>query len=390
MPNEKPMPMPPGVTESALLPVYDQLDVEPLSGDGVWLETADGRCVLDLYGGHAVALLGHRHPRLLAALGEQADRLVFQSNAVPLAVRERAARALAYFAPDGLGHVFFVNSGAEANENALRLALRTVGRPRLVALEGAFHGRTAAAAAVTWGARWYGFPRTPFEVRFVPREDREALAAALAPGDVSAVVVEPVQGVAGAFALSDDYLVALRRMTREHGSLLVFDEVQCGMGRSGAPFVAQAAGVTPDLLTVAKGLAGGFPAGAVLMTDAIAARVKPGELGTTFGGGPLACALVTATIAAIGEENLLANVTARAAEIRSLCCVGPVVEIHGRGLLVGLRTSRPAKTVQRELLARGVLVGTSADPNVARLLPPLTLRSEHVALLAGALAELPA
>ena len=375
---------------SALLPVYDQLDVEPVAGDGVWLETVDGRCLLDFYGGHAVALLGYRHPRLLAALAAQAERLFFQSNAVPLAVRERAARKLAAFAPDGLGTVFFVNSGAEANENALRLALRTAGRPRIVALEGAFHGRTAAAAAVTWKARWYGFPRAPFDVRFVPREDAAALATALAPGDVAAVILEPVQGVAGAIEISDAFLAEARRLTSESGALLIFDEVQCGMGRCGAPFVAQAAGVTPDLLTTAKGLAGGFPAGALLVSDAVAATVHPGDLGSTFGGGPLACALVEATLDAIDEEHVLANVAARAAEIRVRCRVGPVTAIGGRGLLVGLRTTRPAKQVQRELLETGILVGTSADPNVVRLLPPLTIGADHVEMLAGALAELPA
>jgi acetylornithine/succinyldiaminopimelate/putrescine aminotransferase len=375
--------------DSALAPVYDLLDVEPVAGRGCVLECRDGRRLVDFYGGHAVALLGYRHPKLLAALAAQADSLFFQSNAVPLAVRERAARALADFAPEGLDRVFFVNSGAEANENALRIALGAVGRPRVVALEGAFHGRTAAAAAATWRARWYGFPRTPFDVRFVPREDSEALARALSPGDVSAVIVEPVQGVAGAVALSDDYLRAARRLTAEIGTLLVFDEVQCGMGRSGEPFVAQAAGVEPDLLTVAKGLAGGFPAGAVLMRRALADRLRPGDLGTTFGGGPLAAALVAATLAAIREEGVLANVRARAAQIRASCAVGPVARVHGRGLLVGLRTRRPAKQIQGELLARGFLVGTSADPHVVRLLPPLVVSAAEVDALAAALAGLP-
>jgi acetylornithine/succinyldiaminopimelate/putrescine aminotransferase len=375
---------------SALLPVYDLLGVEPVGGRGVELSTADGRRLLDFYGGHAVALLGYRHPRLLGTLSAQARELFFQSNAVPLAVRERAAARLAAFAPAGLGHVFFVNSGAEANENALRVALRATGRGVVVALEGAFHGRTAAAGAVTWNARWYGFPRAPFEVRFVPREDSGALEAALAPGDVAAVIAEPVQGVAGAVALSDAFLASMRALTLRHGTLLVFDEVQCGMGRSGRPFVAQAAGVTPDLLTTAKGLAGGFPAGALLVGDALAAGLARGDLGSTFGGGPMACALIEATLDAIGDENLLANARARGDQIRASCAVGPVTAVGGRGLLAGLRTTRPARAVQAELLARGFLVGTSADPHVVRLLPPLIVSAAHVEALAGALAELPA
>jgi len=376
-------------TPSALADVYDLLGVAPLAGDGCELACADGRRLVDFYGGHAVALLGYRHPRLLAALAAQAESLFFQSNAVPLAVREEAAAKLAAFAPAGLGRVFFVNSGAEANENALRLALKASGRPRIVALEGAFHGRTAAAAAVTWKAGWYGFPRAPFDVRFVPREDPAALERALSPGDVAAVIVEPVQGVAGAVALSDGYLRAARELTTAIGSLLLFDEVQCGMGRSGAPFVAQAAGVTPDLLTTAKGLAGGFPAGAVLMNERVAATLRRGELGSTFGGGPLAAALVVATLDAIADDELLANASARAAQIRATCAVGPVVEITGRGLLAGLRTRRAAKGVQAELLAKGFLVGTSADPHVVRLLPPLTISEAEVAALAAALADLP-
>jgi acetylornithine/succinyldiaminopimelate/putrescine aminotransferase len=374
---------------SALVPVYDLLPVEPVAGEGVWLETADGRRLLDLYGGHAVALLGYGHPRLLAALEAQARRLFFQSNAVPLAVRERAARALAAFAPEGLDRVFFVNSGAEANENALRIALRATGRPAVVALEGAFHGRTAAAGAVTWKARWYGFPRTPFEVRFVPREDTDALERALAPRDVAAVLAEPVQGVAGAVDLTDGYLAALRDATRAAGALLVFDEVQCGMGRTGHPFAAQAAGVTPDLLTAAKGLAGGFPAGAVLMGRELAASLGTGDLGTTFGGGPLACALIEAVLQAIDEEGLLLNVRRLSERIRHTCCVGPVTGVQGLGFLLGLRTRRPAKAVRDELLERGILAGTSADPHVVRLLPPLVLAEEHVELLARALAEIP-
>ena len=203
-------------------------------------------------------------------------------------------------------------------------------------------------------------------------------------------MLEPVQGLAGAIALSDDYLRTARALTHEHGSLLLFDEVQCGMGRCGSPFVAQAARVTPDLLTVGKGLAGGFPAAALLLSDELAAGVRVGDLGTTFGGGPLACALIEATLDAIEAEDLLANVRERAPEIRALAGVGPVAAVQGRGLLAGLRTSRPARVVQSELLARGILVGTSADPHVVRLLPPLVLERVHVEQLGAALAELPA
>ncbi|HEX9944773.1 MAG TPA: aminotransferase class III-fold pyridoxal phosphate-dependent enzyme [Thermoanaerobaculia bacterium] len=371
-----------------LLPVYAHTPVEPVRGEGVMLHTRDGRDLIDFYGGHAVALLGYRHPRLLAALAGQAEELFFQSNSVPLAVRARAAERLVRFGPAGLTRAFLVNSGAEANENALRLAFRHTRRSRVVALEGAFHGRTAGAAAVSHKAeKWYGFPRPPFDVTFVPRGDLDALEAALGP-DVAALIVEPIQGLAGAVDLGADYLSAARELTRAAGALLIFDEVQCGMGRTGHPFAAQGYGVTPDLLTVAKGLAGGFPAGAVLASDAVAAGLGNGDLGSTFGGGPMACALIAAVIDAIEADGLLPRVRTLSRLIRETCQVGPVESIQGEGFLLGLRTSRPAKEIVGELLEKGILAGTSGDPNVVRLLPPLVLEESHIATLAKALAEI--
>jgi acetylornithine/N-succinyldiaminopimelate aminotransferase len=369
-----------------LLPVYAHTPVEPVRGEGAMVYTRDGRELIDFYGGHAVALLGYRHPRLVEALSRQAEALFFQSNSVPLSLRARAAERLVRFGPEGLTRAFLVNSGAEANENALRLAFRHTGRTRVVALEGAFHGRTAAAAALTWKSeRWYGFPRAPFDVTFVPRGDLRALEAALGP-DVAALIVEPIQGQAGAVALGADYLAAARELTRAAGAVLIFDEIQCGMGRTGYPFAAQAYGVTPDLLTTAKGLAGGFPAGAVLASDAVAAGLAKGDLGTTFGGGPLACALIETVIDILESEDLLPRVKKLSGMIRETCQVGPVRSVQGDGFLLGLRTTRPAKGIVEELLSLGILAGTSGDPDVVRLLPPLVLEESHVEALAKALA----
>jgi acetylornithine/N-succinyldiaminopimelate aminotransferase len=371
------------------LPVYPQLDLHPVGGEGAWLKLADGRRILDLYGGHAVASLGYGHPRLVAALQGQVAQLTFQSNLLPLELRARACEALARFAPPGLDRVFLVNSGAEANENALKLAFRSPGRSRVVAVEGSFHGRTAAAAAVTWRSEpWYGFPHKPFEVSFVSPRDPGGLAQ-LVGEDTAAIIVEPVQGVAGAIDLPAEFLAAARAISRKAGALLIFDEVQCGMGRTGRPFAADYYGITPDIITTAKGLAGGFPAGAVITTAELAQGLKIGELGTTFGGGPMACAAIEAVIAAIRDEGLLERVRLLSAEIRARCQVGPVVAIQGAGFLLGLVCSRPARDIQTELLAHGILAGTSADPRVLRLLPPYILESEHVALLAAALAEIP-
>ncbi len=378
----------PAQSEGAQIPVYGQLDIEPVAGEGVWITTADGRRILDLYGGHAVAALGYGHPKLLGAIREQADALLFQTNAVPMAVRDRAAAALADFAPQGLDKVFLVNSGAEANENALRLALRTTGRPVIVALEAAFHGRLAGCGAVTWGSeRWYGFPRQPFDVRFVPRDDPEAMRAAVG-ADTAAVIIEPVQGVAGAYPISATVLAAAREATSRHGALLIFDEVQSGVGRTGWPFAAQRAEITPDLITAAKSLAGGFPAGALIATPAVSSQVGKGDLGTTFGGGPVACAAIAAVLETIEEEGLLEQVRDVSAYLQERCSTGPVTGIQGAGFLLGLKLDRPAREVQAALLERNILTGTSADPRVLRLLPPLILQRTHVDRLADALEDL--
>ncbi|MDD5563564.1 MAG: aminotransferase class III-fold pyridoxal phosphate-dependent enzyme [Thermoanaerobaculaceae bacterium] len=373
---------------SALLDVFDQLALRPVRGEGAYLFTADGDRYLDFYGGHAVALLGYGHPALVAALDRQARTLFFQSNIVPLDVRERAAASLVRFGPPGLTRAFFVNSGAEANENALRIAFNATGRTRVVAVEGAFHGRTAAAGAVTAGhERWYGFPSEPFAVTWVPFDDTAALERAVA-SDVAAVILEPVQGVAGARALSRGFLAAARAATAAAGALLVFDEVQCGMGRTGHPFAAQAHGILPDVLTTAKGLAGGFPAGAVVVGEGLAAGIKKGALGTTFGGGPLAMALVEAVIGAITAEGLLDRVRRLSARLRTECLTGPVTAVQGMGFLLGLRTVPPAKEVLARLRERRILAGGSADPHVVRLLPPLILQDAHVDELVAALKEI--
>lgn len=371
------------------LPVYQHLPVEPVRGEGVYVYTEEGRRLLDLYGGHAVAILGYGHPRLVATLDEQARSLFFQSNAVPMQVRATAGRKLLGLAPPGFDRAFLVNSGAEANENALRIAFRVhPERRRVVAVEGAFHGRTAAAAAVTVNsARWYAFPQKPFEVTYVPRGDFDALARELRE-DVAAMICEPVQGQAGAFALGKEYLQAAREATRACGALLIFDEVQCGMGRMGTPLAAEFYGVLPDVVTLGKGIAGGFPAAALLAREEVVAGLGVGDLGTTFGGGPLACALISAVADILRSERILDNVREVSAYIRATCKVGPVVDIQGEGLLLGLRTTKKAKEIQELLLEHDILTGSSADPYVVRLLPPLILQKEHVDQLVAALLEI--
>ena len=378
-------------TPDYLARVFAQYPLPIASGEGVWLTTTDGRRILDMYGGHAVAGLGYNHPLWTRALSEQARTLSFQTNAVPVDVRLRAAQRLIKYSGLDFNSVFLVNSGAEANENALKMAFRITGRSHVAAIEQSFHGRTAAAGAVTWGAasKWYGFPRTPFDVSFIPRRD-EAAIAQWVTDKTAAVIAEPVQGQAGAFDHGAPFLAALRARCDAVGALLIFDEVQCGMGRVGAPFAAKLYGVQPDMITTAKALGNGFPCSALLMTPKVSEAIKLDALGTTFGGGPMACAAIEAVIEAIESENLLQNVREMGALIRSRCIVGPVTGHQGAGLLVGLRTTGPAKDVHAALLERGILAGTAADPNIVRLLPPFVLQAAHVELLRAALLDIKA
>jgi len=371
---------------ASLLPVYGQLPFVPERASGCDIITEDRRRILDLYGGHAVAALGYGHPGLTRAISEQSKTLLFQSNAVALNVRALAAEKLLSIAPRNLRRVFFVNSGAEANENALRMACVATGRKKVLGITQGFHGRTAAAAAVTWNAdKWYGFPFKPFEVDFIPRDDIDA-ARRIIDSSVAAVIVEPVQGLAGAYDLSTEFLVTLREQCNRHGVLMIADEVQSGIGRCGHFFAMHAHGIEPDLVTSAKALGGGIPCGAVLCDDTLASHFGNGDLGTTFGGGPVAAAAIVAVIEAIENENLLANVRAREAQIREQCVVGPVQKIQGMGLLLGLVCDRPALEVRNALLQHDILTGTSADPKVVRILAPLVLQSQHVDQLAKALA----
>ena len=373
---------------ATMIPVYGQLPFVPERASGCEIFTRDGRQILDLYGGHAVAALGYGHPRLLEAIQKQSSKLLFQSNAVALDIRADAAEQLTQITPQGIDRVFFVNSGAEANENALRMALQATGRKKVLAITRGFHGRTAAAAAVTWNAdKWYGFPAKPFDVEFIPRDDID-MARSMIDDTVACVIFEPVQGVAGAYDLGTEFIETLRAETTRHGALLVADEVQSGMGRCGHFFAVQAHGIVPDIITSAKALGGGIPCGAVLCTSDIASRFGAGDLGSTFGGGPIAAAAIAATVQAIRDEHLLANVRAREAQIHEQCKIGPIRKIQGMGLLLGLVCDRPAAEVRDTLLEHNILAGTSSDPEVLRILAPLVLQANHVDRLSQALASI--
>jgi len=339
-----------------------------------------------------LALLGHSHPAIARALAEQAEVLAFYSNVVPLAIRDRAADAIAAFASGALDDrapwkVFFCNSGAEANENALKLALQQTGRRRIAAVTGGWHGRTLLALSATTDPKL----TTPLEGVLVPCTRVAPNAPAELPRideSVAAAIVEPILSIAGIVELNGEFLAALRKRCDEVGALLIYDEVQTGVGRLGRPLAAGRFGVKPDMVTLAKSLANGIPVGALLMNERVAARVKQNDLGSTFGGGPLACAAVLATLAVIEREGLMAKGAALGQAMHEKLRVGPVEAVLGCGCLIGLRTKSPAKPLQMTLLERGFVTGTSADPHVLRLMPPLMTPTEAIDELAAALKSL--
>ena len=383
-----PPPVRPSAHPPALLPVYAEFPIRPVRGRGSWLIDEDGLEWLDAYGGHAVAATGHCHPAVVRAIAEQAGQLLFYSTAVRHPLRIALAERLAERCPAPLERVFFCNSGAEANENALHLAQKHTGRRTIVSVTGGWHGRTAATLAVTDGARYEESARRsgiPLS-RKVPVDDAVAMAAAVDPS-VAAVIVEPVQGLAGAHDLAPEFLRAAREACDAAGAVLIFDEVQCGVGRCGGFSAAEAVGVTPDVVTFAKGLASGLPIGAVVATPAITAGVSVGDLGSTFGGGPVPCAAALATLDVIDREGLIENAVRVGAKLTAGALGLGVRRVSGRGLLRGLHLDRPAAEVQRALFARRLITGTASDPAVLRLLPPLTFSAAEADLLLGGLAE---
>ncbi|MEO8090773.1 MAG: aminotransferase class III-fold pyridoxal phosphate-dependent enzyme [Gemmatimonadales bacterium] len=372
----------PTYRRTALLPVYAQFPVRPVRGRGSWLVDENGNEWLDAYGGHAVAATGHSHPDVVRAITDQASELLFYSSAVAHAARENLAEKLVELCPDPLSRVFLCNSGAEANENALHLARRHTGRQTIVSVRGGWHGRTAATLACTDGPKYEaaakrsGIPLS----RKVPFDDIAALDAAV-DQTVAAMIVEPVQGLAGARACAPEFLQAARRICSERGAVLIFDEVQCGVGRCGAFSAAEAYGVTPDILTFAKGLAAGLPIGAVVATAEVTSSISVGDLGSTFGGGPVPCAAALANIEVIEREGLVGN----AVEVGRFLTEGAleigVRQVSGRGLLLGLHLGRPALEVQQALFGYRILTGTAADPEVLRLLPALSFLEEEAEIL---------
>ncbi|MCC6594296.1 MAG: aminotransferase class III-fold pyridoxal phosphate-dependent enzyme [Xanthomonadales bacterium] len=373
---------------SALLETYAAFPfvLDHGRGDRVWDE--EGKEYHDWYGGHCVTATGHAHPRVVRALADQAARLLFYSAAARLRVRESAAEALVDFVRGaGVEKVFFCNSGAEANENALKLAIKQTGRMRLAAFEGGWHGRTLLALSVTDDPKITA-PCAPLlaPCARLPFGDAAALEA-FDFSRVAAVIVEPMQSMSGIRCAPPAWFQRLRERTAAAGCWLICDEIQTGMGRTGVATASELLGIRPDAITLAKGLASGVPVGATLLGVERAAAVQPGDLGSTFGGGPLAMAALIATIAVIRDEALMARAAAVGARLQESLPGAQVERVHGQGLLLGVRTRGPAAALKRHLFDRRLLVGVSSDPSVLRLMPSLAVSDESVAALESAIHE---
>jgi acetylornithine aminotransferase/acetylornithine/N-succinyldiaminopimelate aminotransferase len=364
------------------LATYKKMPIAAERGEGVWIYTGDGDKYLDLYGGHAVAGTGHCHPHVVESIRKQAGELLFYSNLVYSSARARAAEKLVSIAPDALTKTFFCNSGTEANENAMRMARMSTGREKITTFSGGFHGRTADAISATFLGKYreIGKPNVPGHVE-AEFGDIESVRA-LADHTVAAIMLEPIQSMAGVRMAGPEFYRSLRTLCDERGIVLIYDEVQTGVGRTGHWFFAGSdagAGVVPDVVTLAKSLGSGVPVGACLVTDAISSHIKENDLGTTFGGGMLAMAAVTATLEAIEQDRMMENVRRVEAYLRKrLLEIDSVVAVHGLGFLLGIEFKENAAAVHKRLLERKIITGTSSNPSVLRLLPPLCLTEEQV------------
>ena len=368
---------------------YAKWPVAFVKGLGCALWDADGDEYLDLYGGHCVALLCHCHPRWVEAVKLQADELGFYSNVAYSDARAVFQERLVRFAPDRMSRVFLCNSGAEANETAVKLAIKATKRSGIVAMKGGFHGRTAGALSLTHlGGYRKQFPSIVRETKAVELGDFEELKACL-DDDTAAVILEPIQSMNGVKSADPDYYPALVEACHANGTLVIFDEIQTGIGRLGARFAADLFGAEVDLMTLAKGLGNGFPVAAVLASEEVAGTVEVGEQGTTFGGGPMACAAGAAVLEVVEEERLVERAKKMEIAAREMLVRGPVAGVRGRGLLIGLETKAPARDLCRYLFDRKILTGTSADPGVVRLMPPLVVEESHIERLADELGRYP-
>lgn len=361
-----------------LFDVYPLFNIEIVKGKGCHVWDKEGNEYLDLYGGHAVISVGHSHPTYVKAISEQVSKLGFYSNSVINSLQQTLADKLGKASGYDEYSLFLINSGAEANENALKLASFHNGKKRVLAFQHSFHGRTSAAVRVTDNPKIIAPVNEGLDVSYLPLNDKAAVEAELKKGDVSSVIIEGIQGVGGIQVPTDDFLQELRSLCTKYQAVLIIDEIQSGYGRSGKFFAHQYAGIRPDMITVAKGIANGFPMGAVLISPIF----KPiyGMLGTTFGGNHLACAVAIAVLDIMHDEGLVANAEKVGSYLlEELHRLPGIKEIRGRGLMIGIEFEEPIKEIRSKLLFEQKVFTGVAGTNTIRLLPPLCLSMEEAA-----------
>ncbi|MGH9946929.1 MAG: aspartate aminotransferase family protein [Pyrinomonadaceae bacterium] len=376
---------------------YKKMSIAVERGEGSWVWTSDGEKYLDLYGGHAVCATGHSHQHVVNAIREQAEKMLFYSNLVYSEIRGRAAKKLVSIAPKSLTKAFFCNSGTEANENAMRMARMSTGREKIISFSGGFHGRTADAISATFLGKYrdIGKPNVPGHLSAV-FGDIESVRS-VADRETAAIILEPIQSMAGVIEADPLFFRQILDLCDEQGIILIFDEVQTGIGRTGNWFFAGsdlADYVEPDIITLAKSLGSGVPVGACLVNEKVSANIKINDLGTTFGGGMLAMAAVIATLEAIENDGMIANAKAFENSLRegtrtflsaSSGMRTGMFAIRGKGCLLGIEFDEPCDPIQAKLLESKIITGTSSDPKVLRLLPPLNVTVKEAELLIGVL-----
>ena len=361
-----------------LFDVFPLFNIEIVKGKGCHVWDKEGNEYLDLYGGHAVISVGHSHPVYVKAITEQVSKLGFYSNSVINSLQQTLADKLGSACGYDEYQLFLINSGAEANENALKLASFHNGKRRVIAFKHSFHGRTSAAVRVTDNPKYVAPINEGLDVTYLPLNDPYAVEVELKKGDVSSVIIEGIQGVGGIQVPTDEFMQELRALCTKYQTVLIIDEVQSGYGRSGKFFAHQYAGIRPDIITVAKGIANGFPMGAVLISTIFKPVYR--MLGTTFGGNHLACAAAIAVLDIMKEENLIENAKSVGAYLmEELRKIPGIKELRGRGLMIGIEFEEPIKEIRNRLLFEEKVFTGVAGTNTIRLLPPLCLTKEEAA-----------
>jgi len=369
-----------------LFDVYSLWPIEPVKASGCNVWDKEGNEYLDLYGGHAVISIGHSHPRYVKALQEQAAKIGFYSNSVQNSLQHELAQKLGELSGYPDYSLFLCNSGAEANENALKLASFHTGKKRVIAFREAFHGRSSGAVAVTDNPAIQSPFNKGHNVTFLPMNDIEAVRDEFGKGDVAALIIEGIQGVAGIYLPENGFLQQLESLCRQHNVVLILDEIQSGYGRTGQFFAHQESGIRPDLITTAKGMGNGFPIGGVLISPIFEA--KKGMLGTTFGGNHLACAAAIAVLDVMKEESLVENAHIMGLYmIKELAAIDGIREIRGRGLMLGINFMPQYSAVRNQLLFEYHIFTGGAKNNVMRLLPPLSISKSEIDRFIVALKE---